>query len=140
MLRVMRMFGLGRSPDAEEPPVFDRAYLARLETHIGPDALRELLADGLFELSDRVARAEELAFQGDVGGLAALAHDLASVAGHLGLTRLSLLAVELQRAARDEPAGDAEFLSAALRRTGSPSLAMLRAYLDETAGRQQNRG
>jgi len=140
MFWVMRMFGLGRDPDAEEPPVFDRGYLTRLEAHLGAGALRELLADGLFELSDRVGRAEELAFQGNLAGLATLAHDLASVAGHLGLTRLSLLAVELQHRARAEPDGDAELLSAALRRTAPPSLAMLRAYLDETAARPQNRG
>ena len=140
MLWVMRMLGLGRRPEVDEPPVFDRGYLVRLEGHIGGDSLRELLADGLFELSDRVARAEELAIEGDLAALGGLAHDIASVAGHLGLTRLSLTAVELNRAARAEPEGDAELLSSALRRAGPPSLAMLRAYLDETAAKPQNPG
>lgn len=95
------MFGWGRAKDKTAPPVLDLDYLERLGGHIGPKVLSELLADGQIEVADRL---EALRLAVDAANLAEirrLAHDLTSVAGHLGLAALSLAAVEAEREIRD---------------------------------------
>lgn len=139
MFWMLRMFGLNRRTAEDDAAVFDRGYLVRLGSHVGEEALRELIADGLFELSDRLRRVEEAAASGDIPQIRALAHDIASVAGHLGLSQLSRLAVDLNRAAHNQPRGDARAIAAPIGRAGPPALTRLRAYLDETTGTQQNR-
>ncbi|MEO1775877.1 MAG: hypothetical protein AAFS07_13085 [Pseudomonadota bacterium] len=111
-------------------PLVDRAYLARLERHIGRTALAELMDDALIELADRRGRltahlaansataaqdgtqdrtqdgAQEAAegASATTAFLTAEAHDLIALAGHLGLSALSSAATELQRATRTEEA------------------------------------
>lgn len=133
------MFGLNRRTAEDDAAVFDRLYLVRLGGHVGEETLRELIADGLFELSDRLRRVEEAAAAGDLAQIGSIAHDIAGVAGHLGLSQLSRLAADLNRAAHGQPRGDARALTAPIGRAGPPALARLRAYLDETTGTQQNR-
>ncbi|MEM6678866.1 MAG: hypothetical protein AAF675_13455 [Pseudomonadota bacterium] len=88
-------------PSREEtPPLIDDDYLERLRGHLGDDVVEELLADGQMELIDRAAQLDRLAADGDVEGMRRLSHDLIAVAGHLGLTALSLAAVELNRRLR----------------------------------------
>ena len=89
-----------RVPEPERPTL-DTAYLARLGGHLGASVMAELLADGLIELTDRLARLAELAAAGDLDGIARLGHDLVGMTGHLGLTRLSAAAAEMNRAARE---------------------------------------
>lgn len=86
-----------QKPEKPDPPDLDHAYLARLAGHIGAPETRELLSDGMLELSDRLDRLAELAATGRGAALADLAHDIAGAAGHLGLSRLSLAAVEAYR-------------------------------------------
>ena len=92
-----------QKPDQPEPPDLDHAYLARLAGHIGEVETRELLADGMLDLSDRLDRLSELAIAGDAGRLAELVHDIAGAAGHLGLSRLSRAAVDAYRLLQDNP-------------------------------------
>ncbi len=132
------MFGLNRKELIDEPPAFDRDYLARLEGHVGREVLRELVADGLFELTDRIERVSECADRGDVHTIGSLAHDIAGVAGHLGLTHLSRMAVEMNRTARRDPGIDAAALVGPMRAAGPMALASLRTFLDETLGKPQN--
>lgn len=86
------------------PPALDDAYLGRLESHIGRATLRELLADGLLEIGDRAGALRRHAEAGDRAEVLALGHDLAGLAGHLGLSALSRAAVEMNRMIRADPA------------------------------------
>lgn len=111
------------------PPALDTDHLDRLESHLGADALAELLADGLIELSDRLNRLAELQKTADLDGMAKLGHDLAGMAGNLGLARLAAVAGEMNRVARegDKPAALAE--AGAVRRLGLEASEALRHHL-----------
>ncbi len=89
-----------RTPDAPLPPVLDDDYLTRLANHIGLTETRELLADGLLELTDRLDQLATMAQAEDIAGIASVCHDVAGSAGHLGLSRLSQAAVEVCRVCR----------------------------------------
>jgi len=111
-----------------ERPVLDTVYLVRLSGHLGQTALDELLADGLIELADRVGRVSQLAEAGDTAGLRRISHDLAGMAGHLGLSRLSATAVELGRLLRDGGTSGAQ-AAEALCHEGALADEALRRYL-----------
>lgn len=113
-----------------ERPVLDTVYLARLSGHLGQSVLDELLADALIELTDRVNRVAELSGAGDIEGLRRLGHDLVGMAGHLGLTRLSMAAVDLGRQLRDG-GEDGTQACDALCREGALAAEALRRYLGQ---------
>ena len=125
-----------RRPEPEWP-VLDRAYLARLDGHVGTVVLAELLADGLIELTDRLTRLGELAAAGDLGGVAQLGHDLVGMAGHLGLARLSVAAAEMNRAAQDANGAGADPGPAIAEtgRIGAESAEAIRRHLREISAR-----
>ena len=89
-----------REDRAASAPVLDPGYVGRLEEQVGADVVVELFADGLVELSDRLDRLADAARDRERDSALALAHDLTSVAGHLGLARLSLTAADCQRVLR----------------------------------------
>ena len=122
-----------RTPEPEKP-VLDTGYLARLGGHLGAVVLDELMADGLIELTDRLTRLDELAAAGNIDAIAKLGHDLVGMAGHLGLTRLSAAAAELNRAARDGAADQAVAIVAEIRGLGADSVDAMRQYLDGISG------
>ncbi len=114
--------------------MLDTGYLSRLAGHVGTTVLAELMADGLIELTDRLARLEELAAAGDLAGIARLGHDLVGMAGHLGLTRLSAAAAGMNRAAREGAADQAVAIVAEIRWLGAESVDAMRRYLDGISG------
>ena len=122
-----------KSPEPEKP-MLDTGYLARLGGHLGASVLAELMADGLIGLTDRLARLEELAAAGDHDGIARLGHDLVGMAGHLGLSRLSAAAAEMNRAARDGVAGQAVAIVAEIRWLGADSVDAMRRHLGGNSG------
>jgi HPt (histidine-containing phosphotransfer) domain-containing protein len=93
------MSWLGANGEGEYPTV-DEGYLGRLTELLGAEKLREILSDGLLELSDRLEQVRLLAADGRQDDLARAAHDLVGTAGYLGFTCLSLAAADLERAAR----------------------------------------
>lgn len=126
----MRMHWL--KPEPDDYPNLDEGYLDRLAGFIGEAPLRELLADGLIDLSDKLDSVEALAAAGDRAGVAGVAHVMIGIAGHLGLTRLSLAAVDLERAARS----DGEPLDPAVRTVtalAAPGLSALARRIDAAA-------
>ena len=122
-----------RTPEPEKPTL-DTGYLERLGGHLGASVLAELMADGLIELTDRLVRLEELAAAADLNGIARLGHDLVGMAGHLGLTRLSVAAAGMNRAAREGAADQTEAMVAEIRWLGAESVDALRCHLDGACG------
>ena len=97
------MMTWGNKGAVDVPPVLDTAYLQRLQNHLGEDVTRELMADGILELSDRLDRLDALASAGQIGELRKLTHDITGAAGHLGLSALSFHAAEANRALHPRP-------------------------------------
>jgi hypothetical protein len=108
-----------------EPPLLDTDYLGRLRQHLGAGVVAELMADGRLELMDRTGQLSRLAAAGDAQGLRRVSHDLIAVAGHLGLSALSLAAVALNRSLEGGSAADLAELSAPVVALAERSLAAL---------------
>ncbi|MGF1445052.1 MAG: Hpt domain-containing protein [Pikeienuella sp.] len=124
------MLNWGRKdPGGKAPPILDYGYLDRLERHIGRETLAELIADGMIEIADRLADLEEKSAAGDRRGILRIGHDLAGLAGHLGLSALSVAAAEMNRAARAEPQAAAARLAAPVVAAGRTAEGALRAAL-----------
>ncbi len=115
-----------------EYPDLDGDYLDRLGAVLGAAKLRELLSDGLLELADRLTQLRRLAAHERLDELAAVAHDMVGAAGHLGLSRLSLAATDVERAARRQDPALGERMEA-LEAAADPALAALRRRIDGTA-------
>ena len=109
------MFNWKRSQTVDGPVVLDEAYLERLARHLGEENLRELLADGMVELCDRIDRIEDSLNSGDADALARLRDefglaqtDLCRVTGKSKSEISKLLALhdrvspEIQQAARSD--------------------------------------
>lgn len=108
-------------------PILDTAFLERLQKHIGRDATRELLADGMIELSDKIDR---LSSGGaDLPDVAGLTHDISGAAGHMGLTALSRAASDANQKVRNTDAPDPAQLVADVTALAGPSLEALSAFI-----------
>lgn len=117
-------------PQPSGPPVLDKAFLTRLARHIGWDSVYELAADGLLELSDRLQQISESAEGGDREAVLRVEHDIAAVAGHIGLSALSMAAAGANREGRRDAALTARHLAQPVLDMGPQSLAALRELLD----------
>ena len=125
---------MGQGRPAEPAPAdLDRDYLARLAEQVGDEALAELLADGLVEVTDRLERLAEAAEAGDGEALRRIAHDLTSVAGHMGLARLSLAAAACQKTLRGDPEVEPARAAHPVLEAGPGACAGLRGWLAASA-------
>jgi len=123
----------------KKPALLDESYLERLRQHLGEDMVAELLADGELELTDRAAQLRRMVEEGDVEGVRRLSHDLIAVAGHLGLSALSLAAVDLNRRLRNAQPSDLGTVTERTLPLADRSLAAIAAWRD-TAARNEAGG
>lgn len=121
------MAWLGK-PDPVDAAVLDEGYVDRLAKHVGIIVACELLADGMIELTDRLDRLANLAADNRVEEIGSLAHDIAGISGHLGLTALSARAVTATRACRSEEWPEAEALVAPMLDLREASISALVAF------------
>ena len=126
------------APDA--PPVLDTAYLERLQKHLGADVTRELMADGMLELADRMDRLPGMAAERKAEDIARLAHDVAGAAGHLGLSRLSYHATEANRVLRSDTGLSLEDVIAPMLSCQGASLDALGQFCRNAAPKAGNSG
>ena len=126
------MFNWKGRAKCDGPAVLDEAYLERLAGHLGEDTLRELMCDGLLELVDRVNSINALLEAGDSETLGKIVHDVAGMAGHLGLSRLSSAAVHSERALRD-PSVSGAVATETVRAEAPDAIVALRDFLDGAA-------
>ncbi len=122
------MIGWSGKSREEVPRILDEGYLTRLSGHLGAEETRELLADGMLELADRLERLERLAAEGDTSGLSALTHDIAGAAGHLGLSALSWYAARANRDLREASTRDLARMIAPLTDCRAASIDALGRY------------
>lgn len=94
------MFGWGRDRRDAAPPTIDRDYLDRLAGHVGSGVVDELLADGQIEVADRLEALRLAVEAQNMAEIRRIAHDLTSLAGHIGLAALSRAAVDAEREIR----------------------------------------
>lgn len=92
-----------RLSDDPDVPDLDLRYMERLTNHIGPATVGAMLDDAMLELADRLSRIADLSADTNmdtVDQIADIAHSVTGVAGHVGLTALSIASADLSRAAR----------------------------------------
>lgn len=110
-------------------PALDEDFIQRLERHLGPEGTRELLADALIEIEDRLRALEAAAAAGDRDAALSHAHDLTGTAGHAGLSALSVAAAEVQRGLIERPDPPVAALAAPLPALWAEGRAALSARL-----------
>ncbi|MEM8793256.1 MAG: Hpt domain-containing protein [Pseudomonadota bacterium] len=115
------------APAAE---LLDNSYLTSLENALGLELTRDVLADGLIEVSDRLDHLTEQSRMGDRVKVAQIAHDIAGSAGHMGLKALSVGARKLEQDLKAVPEMPMAGLVEAFLSLGPISLTALRVYLD----------
>ena len=100
----------------------DRAAMKELRDTVGQAVFGELIEDAIFEVTERIARIEQLITSGDLIAMAPIAHDLVAVAGQVGMSGVSEIAASLERCCLDEATVSAQAIAHRLARVGEASL------------------
>lgn len=100
----------------------DRAAMKELRDTVGQAVFDELIEDAIFEVTERIARIEQLITSGDLIAMAPIAHDLVAVAGQVGMSGVSEIAASLERCCLDEATVSAQAIAHRLARVGEASL------------------
>lgn len=100
------------APASIPADIFDEPMLASLKKSLGRDQLRELIQP-LFDKNDELVAAIAAAFEArNWQELMARAHELKGMSGNFGLTRLSRLGGEIEKAVREGKTDPADFETA----------------------------
>lgn len=100
----------------------DRAAMKALRDTVGQSVFDELIEDAIFEVTERIARIEQLNLTADIATMAPIAHDLVAVAGQVGMCGVSEIAAGLERCCLDEAQVSAQAIAQRLVRVGEASL------------------
>ena len=100
----------------------DRVAMKELRDTVGQAVFDELIEDAIFEVTERIARIEQLITSGDLIAMAPIAHDLVAVAGQVGMSGVSEIAASLERCCLDEATVFAQAIAHRLARVGEASL------------------
>ena len=100
----------------------DRAAMKDLRDAVGQKVFDELIEDAIFEITERVARIEQLSLSSDIAAIAPIAHDLVAIAGQIGMSGVSEIAAGLERCCLDEAHVSAQAIAQRLIRVGEASL------------------
>lgn len=100
----------------------DLAALTSLRTAVGETMFEEVFEDAIYEVTERLARIEHAAIVGDLFSVSRLAHDLATIAGRIGLSGVSEIASQLESCCAAEEMVAARAVTDRLIRVGEESL------------------
>ncbi len=100
----------------------ERAAMKELRDTVGQAVFDELIEDAIFEVTERIARIEQLITSGDLIAMAPIAHDLVAVAGQVGMSGVSEITASLERCCLDEATVSAQAIAHRLARVGEASL------------------
>lgn len=112
----------------DEPVILDYGYLQRLSKHIGERETRELLADAMLDLTDRLAILDKHGQAGNLKAVADLMHEIAGAAGHQGLTAMSHAAFEACRLIQQLPNPNPSVIADMVLRHRDASIAALAEF------------
>jgi hypothetical protein len=111
-----------RLQTADAACVIDHVAMSALRKAVGPNAFDEILEDSLFEITERLSRIERLSHQKKYAAVGAVAHDVVTVAGQIGLADVSRVAASLEYCCLDEDFVSARAVAERLVRIGGDSL------------------
>ena len=100
----------------------DRDVMKDLRDTVGQAVFDELIEDAIFEVTERIARIEQLSHSADLAAMAPIAHDLVAVAGQVGMCGVSEIAAGLERCCLDRAEVSALAIAQRLVRVGEASL------------------
>lgn len=100
----------------------DRTAMKELRDTVGQTVFDELIEDAIFEVTERIARIEQLSLLADLAAMAPIAHDLVAVAGQVGMCGVSEIAAGLERCCLDGAEVPALAIAQRLVRVGEASL------------------
>lgn len=107
---------------SEASAQLDRAAMKELRETVGQTVFDELIEDAIFEVTERIARIEQLSRTVDLAAMASVAHDLVAVAGQVGMSGVSEIAAGLERCCLDGAEVSAQAIAQRLVRVGEASL------------------
>jgi CheY-like chemotaxis protein/HPt (histidine-containing phosphotransfer) domain-containing protein len=134
LLRTLEAHAGAAPPAAPTPAgeaIFDPDAIAALEKHLPPNSVRELLAMFVDQIDSQIAPLRSAAAARDLDPLGREAHSLAGSAGNIGVSRLSLLARELEAACKAGDADAAVALGDRVVAASTAAAAAVRAWLDD---------
>jgi HPt (histidine-containing phosphotransfer) domain-containing protein len=120
--------GAGERPETKAQARFDRAKLDQLGAATSPTVFASLLTSLVEAVEQRVATILDLIESGSYDPAGREAHDLVSIAGHVGGMRLSQLARQLQHACKAGEVEKCRAVAAALRAEAEAALPLIRDY------------
>ena len=125
---------IARRADAGPAPVLDFDVIGVLWDELGMDEIAELVE--VFDRSGRsiVARLDAALAAGDTDQVHRAAHEMKSAAGGLGLKRLAVLCVELERAGREDRLEAARGQAEAFEPAFLTALGALHAFTSQAPG------
>lgn len=100
----------------------DRDVMKDLRDTVGRVVFNELIEDVIFEVTERIARIEQLNQSGDMAAMATIAHDLVAISGQVGMCGVSEIAAALERCCQDQALVSAQAIAQRLVRVGEASV------------------
>ena len=100
----------------------DRSVMKDLRDAVGQTVFDELIEDAIFEITERIARIEQLSQSGDIAAISPIAHDLVAISGQVGMSGVSEIAAGLERCCLDGAQVSAQAIAQRLVRVGEASL------------------
>jgi signal transduction histidine kinase/CheY-like chemotaxis protein len=110
LFRCLNSLTTGQRPrrtPTDSVPVLDHAAIDALRGFLKPDQLDSLLTDSITEIESRIRRLQSWLEHQDRAAAAKEAHDLVSIAGNCGASRLSTLARIIEQACKSDRLADA---------------------------------
>lgn len=109
--------------ESSEPGAqLDRVVMQGLRESVGQTVFDELIEDAIFEVTERIARIEQISRSANLAAMAPIAHDLVAVAGQVGMCGVSEIAAGLERCCTDGAEVPALAIAQRLVRVGEASL------------------
>ena len=116
-------------PDPTEVPAVDEEQLDSIQEIVSAKTFIDLIGSFLEGALQRVALAEQQASAGNLTALARTTHDLVSMAGNFGATRVAHLARRIENAARGDDAELVAELMPSLLESADYALGLIRTRL-----------
>jgi hypothetical protein len=110
-------------PSAADDVLIDLRVISELRGVVGDRVCRELLSDAVLDTAERLARLEAALVDRDMAVIGKVAHDLVSMTGQIGMTRLSAVSRDLDECVATSEWPTIRAVAGRLLRVGQETLA-----------------